>query len=640
MFLSSHTRKLFISFLEEFRAEDETKKIVFLFDEIDNLPFLGDFLRLWRKIFHDRYNKKQLKRYAVIITGSADLIAQSTGPTSPFNIAEKLYLRDFSDEESENLIDKPFANLNIKIEPGAKKKVLSQIAGHPQMLLHTCHRLVDKALEGKKAISGKDVEAALNDLLTGNAAIDTLKQDLEKNKELKQLIMDIFKDEKIKFFPYKDFPIKGAGCIIEDSNSFCMIRNKLFERYLKDMLVRIETRENGVPLIKKVSKKTFFDENKKQPLNYALKQFRVRNYYGIKDTAVENIPVDTQWIFLTGENSFGKTVLLQALAIGLFGERDGNTILTGDQRECKIGVEIYEKGKSRVNNLGESGFKQFTDFAAYGSSRLEIQSRQTENEISEKSTKTYGLFKTDGVLLNIEHELSRWHLKKNPKFGAVKQTLLKLLPHMAEIKVTGDDEILYIEKESGNGKIFDPISFSKLASGHKSIIAMIGDIVLRLYKQQPKTVQPEKLDGIVIIDELDLHLHPKWQRKLPILLSEIFPNVQFIVSTHSVIPFLGAPKNSVFLKVTRDEGDGIKAEKLDIDIEHLLPNSILTSALFDLDGEEITQVNKKSIAAVRTEDTHEEIVKNEKIREKLMAFEKSGKDFPDDLFETEETDGK
>lgn len=53
-------------------------------------------------------------------------------------------------------------------------------------------------------------------------------------------------------------------------------------------------------------------------LPIALKSFHIKNYRGIIDTQIDNIPDDTQWIFLTGENGFGKTSVLQALAQGFF----------------------------------------------------------------------------------------------------------------------------------------------------------------------------------------------------------------------------------------------------------------------------------------------------------------------------------
>ena len=226
----------FISFLEKFRAEDNNKKIIFLFDEIDSLPFLNDFLHIWRKIFHDRYDNRELDRYTVIVTGSADLIAQTAGKTSPFNIAERLYLKDFSDQESEKLIEIPFRKLGIKIETLAKDEILSQLGGHPQMLQQVCFHLVNIAYEENRCVSLRDVEVSINSLFTNNTTIDLLKNDLGKSKRLDQLIREIFAGKKKKYFPYKDFSTRGAGPISEDENSSCSIRNKVFEEYLKYIL--------------------------------------------------------------------------------------------------------------------------------------------------------------------------------------------------------------------------------------------------------------------------------------------------------------------------------------------------------------------------------------------------------------------
>jgi len=62
---------------------------------------------------------------------------------------------------------------------------------------------------------------------------------------------------------------------------------------------------------------------------------------------------------------------------------------------------------------------------------------------------------------------------------------------------------------------------------------MIGDIARRLSMANPRMDNPLEGDGIVLIDEIDLHLHPLWQRVIVAKLTEVFPNCQFIVSTHS-----------------------------------------------------------------------------------------------------------
>ena len=124
--------------------------------------------------------------------------------------------------------------------------------------------------------------------------------------------------------------------------------------------------------------------------------------------------------------------------------------------------------------------------------------------------------------------------------------------------------------------------------------------------------------GIVIIDEFDNHLHPKWQRDLVQKLTNIFPKIQFIVSTHSPIPFLGAPKNSVFIKVDRDKENGITAEKLDIDVSILTPNSILTSPIFGFDS--LVPAMHDGTKFIKTENSYSKIVENEKKDKEIEEY--------------------
>jgi hypothetical protein len=144
-------------------------------------------------------------------------------------------MKDFSNEESERLIDQPLKKLKITIESKAKKKLISQISGHPQLLQQTCHFLVNLAMEKQTTISEEDVDSAINSLFIENTTINTLKTDL-KNKKLERLIRDIFKGMKKEYHPYKDFSIKGAGPIVADENSFCTIRNEVYKKFFRDTL--------------------------------------------------------------------------------------------------------------------------------------------------------------------------------------------------------------------------------------------------------------------------------------------------------------------------------------------------------------------------------------------------------------------
>lgn len=77
------------------------------------------------------------------------------------------------------------------------------------------------------------------------------------------------------------------------------------------------------------------------------------------------------------------------------------------------------------------------------------------------------------------------------------------------------------------------LSFSQLSSGEKTLIALVADLTRRLCLANPDSDNPLEGNGIVLIDEIDVHLHPKWQRKVVTKLREIFPNIQFVVTTHS-----------------------------------------------------------------------------------------------------------
>jgi hypothetical protein len=96
------------------------------------------------------------------------------------------------------------------------------------------------------------------------------------------------------------------------------------------------------------------------------------------------------------------------------------------------------------------------------------------------------------------------------------------------------------------------------------------------------------------------------------------PRVQFLVTTHSPIPMLGAPEKSLFVRVNRDPIKGTKAELINVEVENLLPNSILTSPLFNLIS--ITSNAQKEHYKIRTEDKWREIQFNDKVQERLSSI--------------------
>lgn len=374
-------------------------------------------------------------------------------------------------------------------------------------------------------------------------------------------------------------------------------------------------------------------EEKDKILSYCLKSLSVANFQGIKHAAIENLPVDTQWVFLVGENGFGKSTVLQAILLGLNGFRDGSEILVSDNR---VKIEVaYKSEKENVIKDGRLNRNPLMHIAAYGPSRLNLQAGATLNDETRVSSVTYSLFNSDGALLNIEAKLKDWLLQKDKKrFELVKKAFLKLIPHLADMRLNeSTSQIEYLEKDINDGTdTYEPLPYQKLASGFRAIIGLAGDMIVRLSNAQPTIKDPAQLKGIVIIDELDLHWHPKLQKQIPQLFSSVFPKVQFIVSTHSPIPLLGAPHNSVVLKVTRTKEEGVKIERVDVDLKYLTPNLILTSGIFDMD--DVLSVENDDLTKTRTEDTFEEMKHNDEVEDYLAEFEKSNRQFPDELFES------
>lgn len=375
--------------------------------------------------------------------------------------------------------------------------------------------------------------------------------------------------------------------------------------------------------------------------SFGITSFNIEGFRGIKNASVEGIPADTKWIFLTGKNGGGKTSVLQALFVGLFGNKDHKLILEDGDFITRISFKyktlLYAKettgyilGISTTWTDVPSDEEIIQKILAYGTSRLNINTTE-----SEKSAQSYSLFNSDGILFSIESVMKIWDYrsssedlkKKNhilakslkSRVGLIKSMLLRLMPNLQKIEVDVEkDQVYYYEKDDYGNLLDQPKTFNQLASGNRSIIALVGDLVIRLLEAHPDGAELSDLEGIVLIDELDVHLHPTWQKALPGLLSEIFPKIQFIASTHSPIPLLGAPKESVVLKVHQSSEAGITVEKLDIDVTRLLPNSLLTSPIFDF--EEIIPTANASPKDLLTEDSFQEAMANEEIKNRLKKI--------------------
>jgi len=142
-------------------------------------------------------------------------------------------------------------------------------------------------------------------------------------------------------------------------------------------------------------------------------------------------------------------------------------------------------------------------------------------EISEKFGKDSDVWKT---LTQLKAS------SRDRQLTAVRSAIAAFMPGFSNLRVKRKPRLhMAIDKDGAT------LNVSQLSQGEKSMMALVGDIARRLAMMNQSLENPLHGDGIVLIDEVDLHLHPKWQRSLIRQLSETFPNCQFVLTTHSAL---------------------------------------------------------------------------------------------------------
>ena len=96
--------------------------------------------------------------------------------------------------------------------------------------------------------------------------------------------------------------------------------------------------------------------------------------------------------------------------------------------------------------------------------------------------------------------------------------------------------------------------FNALSDGYKAFVSWVGDLIGHLCTVAPENTPIDRLSGIVLIDEIDLHLHPAWQRTIVPTLAVAFPKIQFVMTTHSPLIANTVRKENIFVTETADDG--------------------------------------------------------------------------------------
>ena len=109
----------------------------------------------------------------------------------------------------------------------------------------------------------------------------------------------------------------------------------------------------------------------------------------------------------------------------------------------------------------------------------------------------------------------------------VRRAVQAMIPDFSDLQVKRNPLRLVVKKDGAE------LNVDKLSDGEKCTLALMGDLARRLALANQGAEDPLHGEGLVLIDEIELHMHPSWQRKILPVLCQTFPNIQFIITTHS-----------------------------------------------------------------------------------------------------------
>ena len=318
-----------------------------------------------------------------------------------------------------------------------------------------------------------------------------------------------------------------------------------------------------------------------------IKSLTIQNFKGIENL---NIELDGKTTVIFGINGVGKSTILRAIDLlyaniisGITGSRrkniDIDDICYGktkanikacfcfeDNSESPYGrsVDRVNGNKNRISELksivekfenyyiakgyddGDGNWIEDIDnknmpvFVNYGVNRivLDVPVRAPKEEFTkldafDKATESTidfrNLFKWFRNQEDIENQekvrINSNYVDRN--LAAVKQAMLSMLDGFEDIHIDRRPLSMKVRKDGKYLKI------NQLSDGEKCTIALFGDLARRMALANPQRDNPLEGSGVVLIDELDLHMHTSWQRKVLGVLKETFPNIQFIITTHS-----------------------------------------------------------------------------------------------------------
>jgi energy-coupling factor transporter ATP-binding protein EcfA2 len=291
--------------------------------------------------------------------------------------------------------------------------------------------------------------------------------------------------------------------------------------------------------------------------------------------------VPAPWTLIYGDNGSGKTTLLQSICSVASTLQDSREVPSfirynwsphrKDNRDAVISAEVLMRPKrvqtfsvtfpKRARNAMPAPVWDFNgdgmmQYFGYGASRR----HGSEADSGRKPIESSGdesLFIDDAQLLNAEEWFiqmshfgpSRKKLREARAAERVRDFLKSVLLDIAAIRIGTRNGHQVVEFKTPYGWV----PMRDLSVGYRTLIAWLVDFTRRMQVVYANSSSPLAQPAVVCIDEIDLHLHQRWQRTVMKFLSDLFPKVQFIASAHSRQVLQNAPRGTNLVLIRRNK---------------------------------------------------------------------------------------
>ncbi len=331
--------------------------------------------------------------------------------------------------------------------------------------------------------------------------------------------------------------------------------------------------KNAFLIFKKLEVLGYYDDVKNHDEFYFLLYpqkmdcIEIKKYHAVENIRIENLQ-DCNEIYFLGENGVGKTIILQSIITGL------------KQSDFEIS-KLGSKSSVWIKNYEHSLDYSYPNAFAYGTGRF----RDSESIVAVDKTGYSTLFDRNKLLINPINWFKDVLLHETLNESQLK--IDTILNFFTEIINFDNNTDFKIKREGSKFSFFEQntlTEFNHLAEGYRSVLIWLSDLLSRLTENQPNINDLKDFHGIVLVDEIDMFLHPKWEYSIVKKLREKLPNIQWIFTTHSPMLILGASEDAVFYKVYKENGKTRISDQWHCKaIDNLLANAILTSPLFDME---------------------------------------------------------